>query len=33
MLDVDKGTVLTSLVNLGGACAEYQDTDTKLLPP
>jgi IS1 family transposase len=25
MLDVDKGTVLKLLVNLGGACAEYQD--------
>jgi IS1 family transposase len=32
MLDVDKGTVLKLLVDLGGACAEYQDRMLRNLP-
>jgi IS1 family transposase len=32
MLDVDKGTVLKLLVDLGSACAEYQDRVLRNLP-
>ena len=32
MLDVDKGTVLKLLVDLGAACAEYQDRVFRDLP-